>query len=360
MTKGETFKVNLSMIDPKNQGSMLIRKFDDWILKTPRKRIEIESSLEEKSWEELIFSNICSPCSYFHNLAYVQAVETGIGIEIPPLIKLTRVFFAETSRVLNHLWHSALTCQNAGSLLYHQFFKARRLLQENISLLTGELQLPYNTIGGLLYDFSAASGLSFIREVIESLEEKTVFWISSLPEQRAMNRLEDIEIITSKECRQYNTTGPLAKVCGISSDFRTKDDPNGLYFLFEGFEPVIFDSEMVTAYDSFVIRLEEILDSFKLMKGALKAIETGSWQKVAVKIPSFDSYQGEMVSRVESHSGVLLHYFLADGNSAPLNYRYITPSMLNFASMVHCLESRPATHATIIIHCFDLCLNCGS
>ncbi|MFW9995847.1 MAG: hypothetical protein ACFFD4_27660 [Candidatus Odinarchaeota archaeon] len=353
-----TKKLDLSMLDPGNQGCTLKRDRDRWIFETSRSRKDIETALEGKDWSKLSFTEFCSTCSYFHELAHVQAVETAYSIEIPPPIKLGRVFFAEASRVLSHLRYVAVTCQNAGSPSYLPIFRARRMFLDQIHSFTGEPRLPRNKIGGLLFDFGAANGISKIRELIDVLSEKIVFWLSSLPEQRSMARLDSIEIITAEECHDHLTTGPLAKACGIPSDVRLKD-PNGMYSLFVNFKPVIFDSSVATAYDSIAIRFEEVIDSLRLMNGALKALDSMTWQNTAITRPETEQLEGEMMYRIETPSGELLHYFLADNKPGPSYYRYLPPFLLNRPSMVHCLDKRPITNAAVIIHCFDLCMACG-
>ncbi|MHA1169049.1 MAG: hypothetical protein ACTSRU_14575, partial [Candidatus Hodarchaeales archaeon] len=298
-------------------------------------------------WEELLYRKFCPSCSYHYNLSLISALENSMNYKIDPQVKIARVFLAEVERVLNHLHFAANFCLNSGLNMYRTIFAAKKDLYGIIHSISGETFLPGNTLGGTAVDLRGITNISKILDKVESIREKTIFWLSKLPNER-ISWLNRIEVVDEETCRELSTTGPLAKACGISLDARI-NDPLSCYSIFD-FHPVTYDGNVATAYDCLTIRLEEIIDSLDLMSSALGAVDKRAEYNLLL---DFKVFHGNISVKVESPKGRTICFLQSTSGSDSLFYSLITPSKINRSSLIKSLESNPPDKAAAAFFCFD-------
>ena len=98
-----------------------------------------------------------------------------------------------------------------------------------------------------------------------------------------------------------------------------------------------FDFNVVTGtegdvYDRYYVRLEEMRESVKILKQALRDLPEGpilpGKKSYQIKVPA-----GEAYSRVENPKGELGYYVVADGSATAYRYHVRSPSFINLTAL---------------------------
>jgi NADH-quinone oxidoreductase subunit C/D len=144
-----------------------------------------------------------------------------------------------------------------------------------------------------------------------------------------VSRLKGIQVIDGETAIKYSVTGPVLRAAGVPYDLR-RADPYSVYDRFE------FDVAMRPngdLYDNYVIRLDEIRQSLRILQQAVKQIPGGpiNSQKpqYQVRVPA-----GEAYGRIESPKGELAFYVVSNGKPNPWRYHVRPASFVN----ITCLE----------------------
>ena len=123
-----------------------------------------------------------------------------------------------------------------------------------------------------------------------------------------------------------NSPGPLLRSCGIAWDIR-KADPYCVYDRFDFDIPVGYNGD---CYDRFIVRLEEMRQSVRIVKQALEQLPGGP---VSTPVPlAIRPPEGaEAYVRIESPKGELGFYLVSDGGPAPYRFHVRSPSYINLS-----------------------------
>jgi NADH-quinone oxidoreductase subunit D len=245
--------------------------------------------------------NYVSPL--INNFGWCLTIEKMLKIEVPRRCSYIRVIMSEISRVTDHL-----TCLGASAMELGAFtvmlylMEAREHLWDLIEEVTGaRLTVSYGRIGGvrgdLTPDFSkkCESVISKVRKQIEKADKL-------LTKNRIfIDRMCDIAIVTSEQAISYGFTGPLLRASGISYDVR-KWFP---YCCYEDFKFEIPIGTKGDNYDRFLVRVNEMEESLKIVEQATKNLPEG---EIAVSDPRiFLTPKDEVYSSIE---GMISHFEL--------------------------------------------------
>lgn len=303
-----------------------------------------EKMSETVTWNQVLpytdRMNYISPL--LNNVGYVLAVEKLIGIDVPPRCKWIRMLIGEMSRITDHL-----TCIGAGAMELGGFtpflyaVKAREYLMRHIEKLCGaRLTTSYTRIGGLMADLPDGYGEELLA-ILENVEKEVVAIDRLLTRNRIfMDRMVGVGTITREFALQYGITGPFLRSTGIDYDVR-KDHP----YLF--YDEVDFDvpvGERGDNYDRYLVRLEEIRQSRRIIEQVLAKMEPGpinvdDWRYILP--PKKDVYNsiegmighfkiimegipvppGEAYGYIEAANGELGYYVVSNGQGKPFRVR---------------------------------------
>ena len=134
--------------------------------------------------------------------------------------------------------------------------------------------------------------------------------------------------MTAQQAIDLSTAGPVLRASGVAYDIR-RAAPYGIYDRFE------FD--VVTApngdlYDRYLVRLQEMRESVKILQQAVKDIPGGpilpGKKTYQIKVPA-----GEAYSRVENPKGELGFYVVSDGTATAYRYHVRSPSFINLTAL---------------------------
>jgi NADH-quinone oxidoreductase subunit D len=234
-----------------------------------------EKSAENSTWNQVMpytdRLNYVSPL--INNFGYCGAVEKLLDIEITERCKYIRVLMSEVSRITDHLTCIAASAMELGAMTaFLYLMKAREYLYDIVEQVTGaRLTISYGRIGGVKADLPGNFAKNLLaaltlteREMseVDRLLTKNRIWI---------DRTRDVGVLTRENAISYAITGPLARAAGINYDVR-KAFP---YFVYDRMEFDVPLGERGDNYDRYLVRMEEMRQSIRMLRQALRDLPGG-------------------------------------------------------------------------------------
>ncbi len=234
-----------------------------------------EKSAEASSWTQVMpytdRLNYVSPL--INNFGYCGAVEKLMGIEITERCKYIRVVMGEISRITDHLTCIAASAMEMGAMtVFLYFMKAREFLYEIVEDVTGaRLTISYGRIGGVKGDLPANLG-----DKLEDALKKTERELREVDKLLTRNRIfvdrtRDIGVLTKEDAVSYGVTGPMARASGVNYDVR-KAFP---YFVYDRMDFDVPLGEKGDSYDRYLVRMEEMRQSIRMIRQAMREMPEG-------------------------------------------------------------------------------------
>jgi NADH-quinone oxidoreductase subunit D len=235
-----------------------------------------EKSAEASSWWQVIpytdRLNYVSPL--INNFGYCAAVEKLLGIEVTERCKYIRVVMSEVSRITDHLTCIAASAMELGAMTaFLYLMKAREYLYDIIEEVTGaRLTISYGRIGGVKADLP--DGLQEKLESALKKVEKEIYEVDRLLTRNRIfvERTRDVGVLTRQAAVSYAVTGPMARAAGIDYDVR-KQYP---YFVYDRMDFDVPLGEKGDNYDRYLVRMEEMRQSSRIILQAMKEMPGGS------------------------------------------------------------------------------------
>jgi NADH:ubiquinone oxidoreductase subunit D len=232
--------------------------------------------------------------SMSNNFGYALAVEKLMGIKPPERAEYIRVIMAELTRISNHVW----------------------------------------AIGFLLNDLGA-----FFTPALYAIEERELI-------------LDIFEAVAgSRMMCNYFRFGGVAR-----------DLPDGVL---EKIRELVFDRlprnfDVAVryhgdVYDRYLIRMDEVRQSIRILQQAVRDIPEGSIQEgkpqYQVRVPAGESY-----GRVEGPKGELGYYVVSTGKPNPWRYHVRAPSFINLTALNAMCQGNKIADAVAILGSIDIVL----
>src|ERR1051326_2252193 len=134
----------------------------------------LEKLVEKKDYIEFVYiaERICGICSFIHGQTYCQAIETIMGVQVPPRALYLRTVWGELSRLHSHLLWLGLMADAVGfeSLFMHSWRVRERVLNIIEATTGGRVIFGSCKIGGVRRDI-AADKIQDIRGELEVIEK---------------------------------------------------------------------------------------------------------------------------------------------------------------------------------------------
>ncbi|MFC1613686.1 NADH-quinone oxidoreductase subunit D [Gemmatimonadota bacterium] len=251
-----------------------------------------EKSCENVGWSQAFpytdRLNYVSPL--INNVGYAMAAEKLFGVTTPERCQYIRVIACEISRLADHLTCIAAAAMELGALTaFLYFMKAREYLYDLIEWLTGaRITVSYVQIGGVKGDLPEGFAEKtrgvlkkldpIIKEVDKLLTRNRIFY----------DRMKGVGVLSRERSIAYGITGPLLRAAGEPYDIR-KDIPYLVYDRFDFEIPVADDGD---SYSRYLVRMEEMRQSIRIIEQALDQIPEGA---VAVDAEGRELTGAEMV-----------------------------------------------------------------
>jgi NADH-quinone oxidoreductase subunit D len=234
-----------------------------------------EKQAESVTWNQVFpytdRLNYVSPL--INNVGYALAVEKLLGIEVPERCKYVRVIMSEISRITDHLTAIGAAAMELGAFsVFLYMIKAREYLWEVIEMVTGaRVTVAYVRVGGLKADLP--EGFAERTEKALAVTDQVTDEVHKLLTKNRIfiERTKGIGAVSKEDALGYGFTGPLLRACGVNYDVR-KAAPYLVY------DQVDFDiplAENGDAYDRYLVRMEEMRQSTRIIRQAIKEMPDG-------------------------------------------------------------------------------------
>ncbi|WP_333684819.1 NADH-quinone oxidoreductase subunit D [Pontibaca methylaminivorans] len=361
--KIRNFNINFGPQHPAAHGVLrMVLELDGEVVK----RVDSHIGLLHRGTEKLMESR-----TYLQNLPYLDrldyvapmnqehawclAIERLIGVEIPRRASLIRVLFSEIGRVLNHLLNVTTQAMDVGALTPPLWgFEEREKLMIFYERACGaRLHAAYFRPGGvhrdlppdLLDDIDAWAEQfpSVIQDLHVLLTENRVF----------KQRNVDIAIVTEQDALDWGYSGVMVRGSGLPWDLR-RSQPYECYDEFDFRIPVGRNGD---CYDRYLVRMDEMLESTKIIRQAVEKLRAEPGPVLArgklapparadmktsmeALIHHFKLYtegfhvpEGEIYAAVEAPKGEFGVYLVADGTNRPYRAKLRAPGFAHLQSM---------------------------
>lgn len=295
--------------------------------------------------------NYCS--APMNNVGYCKAVERLLGVEIPPRAQAMRIILCELSRIIDHIVCIGANAVDLGALtgFFHVFTYREKVYTLFEKLCGARLTVSLTRIGGMAQD--APEGwfddvLQFCKEMKTGIEELDTMLTGN---KIWIQRTRDVGKISAEEAIEWGYTGPLLRAAGVSLDLR-KAQP------YYGYETLDFDIPVGTSgdvYDRYLVRVEEMRQSIKIIEQVCKNIPGGDYtirDKNIVLPEKKDVYGnieglmnhfmlvmkglrppvGALYDSTEAANGELGFYLVSDGSANPYRLKVRPPCFAIYQS----------------------------
>ncbi|GGW98556.1 NADH-quinone oxidoreductase subunit D [Streptomyces noursei] len=354
----------------------------------------IEKNLEFRTWTQgtTFVTRMDYLTPFFNETAYCLAVEKLLGItdDVPDRATAIRVMLMELNRLSSHLVCIATGGMELGATTIMIYgFRDRELILDIYELITGlRMNHAYIRPGGLAQDLPPGAVdqvRAFVKKMRKNMTEYDKLATGN-PVFKA--RMEDVGYLDLAGCMATGATGPLVRSAGLPHDLR-KAQP---YCGYETYDFEVPTADTCDAYGRFLIRLEEMRQSLRIVEQCLDRLEPGPVMVADKKIAwpaqlalgpdglgnSLDHIKkimgtsmealihhfklvtegfrvppGQAYAAVESPKGELGVHVVSDGGTRPYRVHFRDPSFTNLQAMAAMCEGGQVADVIVAVASID-------
>ncbi len=289
-------------------------KVYDCVLETGFCHRNFEKMVMNKPLETISFymERLCTRDSIFAPLIWNEALENRFHLLIPEKAQAIRMVWMEMARIEGHLVYLQELIGELGFLIESS---ALSELIEQIyhlyNLHSGKNQnFSIFTVGGMKKDLpfgwptECLEVIKYIQRELESVQSKVV-------RNKSWMKMTFSCPMSAMDALDYGLTGPNLRSCGVNYDLR-KRRPRYFYSDVDFQVPLGIDG---TTYDRFLVRVEEIKQSIKIINQVLDHLPAGAVNIAEVNIQELlsgpveeveHSLRYNMIESTEGELGLLL------------------------------------------------------
>ena len=332
----------------------------------------IEKNVEYRNWTQGVtfVTRMDYLAPLFNEAAYCMSVEKLLGVEVPERAEVGRVLLMEINRIGSHLVALATGGMELGALTgMTAGFREREEVLHLLEFLTGlRMNHAYIRPGGLAQDFPV-DAVEKITDFVKLMKKRLPDYDKLLTGQPIWkNRLAGIGVLPVDACLALGITGPILRSAGLAWDMR-KVEP---YLGYETYDFEVPTSTDADCYARYLLRLEEIHQSLRIIEQAVKRLKPGPVMVEDAKIAwpaqltigadgmgnslehvrkimgqsmeslihhfklvteGFKVPAGQVYTAVESPRGELGAHLVSDGGTRPMRVHLREPSFINLQTM---------------------------
>lgn len=381
------FTINFGPEHPSAHGVLrLVLELDGEIVE----RVDPHIGLLHRGTEKLIETKTyLQAVPYFDRLDYVApmnqehafalAVEKLMGLEIPMRGQLIRVLFSEIGRILSHIMNVTTQAMDVGAMTPPVWgFEEREKLMVFYERASGaRLHAAYFRPGGVHQDLPP--------ELVDDIGKWCDPFITFLDNVEGLltdNRIYkqrnvDIGVVSLEDALAWGFTGVMVRGSGAAWDLR-RSQPYECYSDLEFDIPVGKNGD---CYDRYLIRMQEMRESIKIMKQCVELLQgkhrigpvssldgkvvppkRGEMKRsMEALIHHFKLYTegyhvpaGEVYAAVEAPKGEFGVYVVADGSNKPYRCKIRAPGYAHLQAMDFLCKGHQLADVTAVLGSLDI------
>ncbi|MCL4240172.1 MAG: NADH-quinone oxidoreductase subunit D [Dehalococcoidia bacterium] len=357
--KSEPFVINIGPQHPSTHGVFRIRATVDGekVMDAEMVMGYLHRSMEKLAEERTYTQNIPFTdrtdylSSMSNNLGYCLAAEKLAGIEVPARGNAIRVIMAELQRLASHCMAVGAFANDTGAWQTPVMwcFREREKILDIFEVTSGaRLTCNYMRIGGVAFDLRPAFE-PMVRKVLADLPP----FIEEMEQLLSGNeifisRTRGVGVLSPELATNASLSGPMLRGSGIAWDLR-KADPYCGYEQYDFDIPIGYQGD---SYDRFIVRLEEMRQSVKIIQQALDGLPSGPFRTevpLALRPP-----KGEAYARIESPRGELGYYLVSDEGPSPYRFHIRPPSFINLSALKEMTVGGTVADAIVVLGSIDI------
>lgn len=349
-------------------------------------RADPHIGLLHRGTEKLIeYKTYLQAVPYFDRLDYVSpmcqehafalAVEKLLKCQVPRRASFIRVLFSELTRILNHIMNITTQALDVGAMtpLLWLFEEREKIMIFYEKVSGSRMHSAYIRPGGVALDLPIGL-LDEIHVFICEFEAKIDNLENLLNDNRIFKqRLVDIGVVSVEQALDWGFSGPMLRGSGIAWDLR-KNQPYEVYNELDFDIPIGKNGD---SYDRYLIRVQEMRESLKIIKQCLNKMPDGAvfCQDPKIAPPSrhnmkesmesliahfklfTEGYKvpaGEVYAAVEAPKGEFGVYIVADGTSKPYRCRLRAPGFAHLQGLEFMTKGHLLADVVTIISTQDI------
>jgi NADH-quinone oxidoreductase subunit D len=365
-TEIRNFNINFGPQHPAAHGVLrLVLELDGEVVE----RVDPHIGLLHRGTEKLIeHKTYMQAIGYFDRLDYVApmnqehafclAAERLLGISVPRRAQLIRVLYSEIGRLLSHLLNVTTQAMDVGALTPPLWgFEEREKLMVFYERASGSrMHAKYFRIGGVHQDLPEKlidDIYAFCDPFLKVVEDIDIL----LTENRIFKqRNVDIGVVSLDDAFAWGFSGVMVRGSGAAWDLR-KSQPYECYAELDFDIPIGKNGD---CYDRYLIRMQEMRESTKIMKQCCELLKLPGGQgphvaenkkvvppkraemkrSMEALIHHFKLYTegfhvpaGDVYAAVEAPMGEFGVYLVADGSNKPYRCKIRAPGFPHLAAM---------------------------
>jgi NADH-quinone oxidoreductase subunit D len=285
-------------------------------------------------------------------LGYCETIEKLLGVTAPPRAQYIRIILTELNRITSHLLWLGTHALDIGAMtvFLYAFREREEILKIFENYCGARLTTHAFRIGGTQYEIYEGfedQVRKFVREFPAHVDE----YETLLTENRIwMGRTRDVGVISAKDAIDLGVTGPTLRGSGVEWDLR-KAKP---YCIYPEFQFDIPTGEVGDTYDRYMVRMEEMRQSTRIVAQAVEKIPDGPIMAKLSKI--IKPPVGDIYHSIEAPKGELGYYIVSDGSTAAYRARVRPPSFVNLQALNKMCKGHMIADVVAIIGTLDIVL----
>ena len=283
-------------------------------------------------------------------MAYLQAVESLCGIEVPQRAQCIRVMLMELYRIMSHLlWYGTLA-QDAGvmSPVFYMFVDRERGYDIIQSITGGRMHPAFFRIGGVAMDLPTGWD-GMVRDFLDWLPGRLDDYEGMVMRSELFRaRTKGVAVCGAETCLKWGATGPHLRAAGLPWDMRKLRPYSG----YENYEFEVPLAEEGDIYARTRVRVDEMRQSLRIIEQCLDWMPEGpikadhpcafppprerTLHDIETLIHHFSGTAwgppvpaGEATGQIESARGLTQYALISDGEGGSYRTRIRTPSFAN-------------------------------
>jgi len=386
-TSLRNFTINFGPQHPAAHGVLrLVLELDGEVVE----RVDPHIGLLHRGTEKLIeHKTYLQAVPYFDRLDYVApmnqehafclAVEKLLGIEVPRRAQLIRVLYSEIGRLLSHLLNVTTQAMDVGALTPPLWgFEQREKLMVFYERASGSrMHAAYFRPGGVHQDLTPK-----LVDDIHAFCDPFLTVVDDLDALLTGNRIfkqrnVDIGVVKLSDCWNWGFSGVMVRGSGAAWDLR-KAQPYECYSELDFDIPIGKNGD---CFDRYLIRMEEMRQSTKIMKQCLGKLRAPSGQgpvtvddhkivppkrdemkrSMEALIHHFKLFtegfrvpEGEAYAAVEHPKGEFGIYIVSDGANKPYRVKIRAAGFAHLAALDEMARGHMIADAVTIIGTQDI------